>query len=81
MSHLLRNQLVRKSPGRSTVPAGFVHGMPVGVSFFAGAWQDAQILALAHAFERVHPARRPPRFVPSIQHDDPGRRTGITWTN
>ena len=58
-----------------TVPAGFVHGMPVGVSFFASAWQDAQILALAHAFERAHPARQPPRFLPSIEHDDAAQAT------
>ncbi len=49
-----------------TVPAGFVHGLPMGISFFAGAWRDAQVLALAHAFERTHAARRQPRFVPSI---------------
>ena len=49
-----------------TVPAGFVHGLPVGISFFAGAWQDAQVLALAHAFEKAHAARRPPGFQPTI---------------
>ena len=27
-----------------SVPAGFQHGLPVGVSFFAGAWQDAHVL-------------------------------------
>lgn len=43
-----------------TVPAGFVHGLPVGVSFMAGAWRDAEVLALAHAFEQAHRARRPP---------------------
>ena len=43
-----------------TVPAGFVHGLPVGVSFMAGAWRDAEVLAMAHAFEQAHRARRPP---------------------
>ena len=43
-----------------TVPAGFVHGLPVGVSFMAGAWRDAEVLALAHAFEQAHRGRRPP---------------------
>jgi len=49
-----------------SVPAGFQHGLPVGVSFFAGAWQDARVLAIADAFEQAHRARRPPAFLPSI---------------
>jgi amidase len=54
-----------------TVPAGFVHGLPVGVSFFAGAWADAQVLALAHAFEQAHAARRPPTFLPTLGDGTP----------
>jgi amidase len=50
----------------ASVPAGFVDGLPVGVSFMAGAWQDARVLAIAHAFERAHAARRPPRYRPSV---------------
>jgi amidase len=50
----------------ASVPAGFVDGLPVGVSFFAGAWQDARILAIAHAFEQAHRARKPPAFRASI---------------
>ena len=50
----------------ATVPGGFVHGLPVGVSFFAGAWQDARVLALAHAFEQVHSARQVPALRPSL---------------
>jgi amidase len=51
-----------------TVPAGFVHGLPVGVSFMASAWRDAKLLGLAHAFELAHGARRPPQFHTTI-HD------------
>jgi amidase len=49
-----------------SVPAGFVHGLPVGVSFFAGAWQDAELLAIAHAFEMAHAARRAPAYQATI---------------
>lgn len=50
----------------ASVPAGFSNGLPVGVSFFAGAWQDARVLALAHAFDLAHAARRPPAYLPSV---------------
>ena len=50
-----------------TVPGGFVHGLPVGVSFFAGAWEDARVLSIAHAFEQAHRAWRPPRFLAALE--------------
>ena len=45
-----------------TVPAGFVHGLPVGLSFFGAAYRDGQLLAYAHAFEQAAGARRAPTF-------------------
>lgn len=45
-----------------TVPAGHVHGLPVGVSFFGAAWSEPTLIRVAWAFERAAPHRRPPRF-------------------
>ncbi len=36
-----------------TVPAGQVHGLPVGLSFVGPAWSEPRLIALAHAFERA----------------------------
>ena len=36
-----------------TVPMGTVDGLPVGMSFFASAWQDAAVLALGYAYEQL----------------------------
>ncbi|TWP50568.1 amidase [Lentzea tibetensis] len=49
-----------------TVPAGFAGPLPIGVSFFAGRWSDATVLAIGAAFERANPARRAPDFIPTI---------------
>jgi amidase len=48
------------------VPAGFAGPLPIGVSFFAGRWADATVLALAAAFEQASHARKAPRFIPTI---------------
>jgi amidase len=49
-----------------TVPAGFVAGLPVGISFFSGAWQEPMLLRLAYAFEQASNARRSPQYLPTI---------------
>ncbi len=41
---------------------GFDRGMPVGISFIAGKWDDARVLSLGYAFEQRTHARRAPTF-------------------
>ena len=53
-----------------TVPAGFVRGLPVGLSFFAGAWSEARLLALAYSFEQGTHARQPPRYLETVDKPD-----------
>lgn len=48
------------------VPAGFVFGLPVGVSFFGRAWSEPTLIKIAYAFEQTTKARKPPQFVPSL---------------
>ena len=50
-----------------TVPAGFVHGLPVGLSLFAGVWQEPALIAMAYAYEQASRVRRAPQFLRTLE--------------
>ncbi len=48
------------------VTAGYISGLPVGISFFGRAWSEPTLIKLAYSFEQATKARRAPRFQPTI---------------
>jgi amidase len=50
-----------------TVPAGFVFGLPVGISFFGRAWSEPTLFKIAYAFEQMTKARKAPQFLPTVK--------------
>lgn len=49
-----------------TVPAGYVHGLPVGMSIFGGKYQEPQLISIAYAFEQATKVRVAPKFLPTL---------------
>ena len=47
------------------VPAGYVYGLPVGISFFGRAFTEAKLVRLAYAYEQATRHRQPPRLLPA----------------
>ena len=45
-----------------TVPMGYVHSLPVGLSFFSTAWREADLLNIAAGYESHTRHRVPPRL-------------------
>ena len=48
------------------VPAGFLDGMPVGISFFGRAWSEPKLIKIAYGFEQMTKVRKPPQFLPTL---------------
>jgi amidase len=51
-----------------TVPAGFVFGLPVGISFFGRAWSEPTLLKIASGFEHATGIRKPPQFLSTVRY-------------
>ncbi len=49
-----------------TVPAGFVHGLPCGLSFVGLAWSEASLIGMAYAYEQASKRRKPPTYPKSV---------------
>jgi amidase len=49
-----------------TVPAGYIFGLPVGLSFFGGAYQEPTLIKLAFCFEQATRVRHPPQFLATV---------------
>jgi len=50
-----------------TVPAGFIFGLPVGVSFFGSPRTEVKLIKYAYAFEQATKHRRAPEFLPTVK--------------
>jgi len=48
------------------VTAGYISGLPVGISFFGRAWSEPTLIRLAYSFEQATKARQAPKFLPTI---------------
>ncbi len=46
-----------------TVPMGFVHELPGGLSFMSGAYREMEILGFAYEYEQATKKRQPPKFI------------------
>jgi amidase len=52
-----------------TVPAGYVAGLPMGITFIGGRWSEPELLGLAYDYEQATQVRVPPQFIPTIGDD------------
>jgi amidase len=49
------------------VTAGWMFGLPVGISFFGRAWSEPTLLKIAYGFEQATDVRKPPKFLATVE--------------
>ena len=49
-----------------TVPAGWAHGLPVGIVLFGAKWSEPTLIAIAYGFEQHSHAWQPPKFLDTV---------------
>jgi amidase len=49
-----------------SLPCGMAHRLPVGLSFFGGAYTEPQLISIAYAYEQVAKKRTAPAFIKSF---------------
>lgn len=50
-----------------TVPAGLLHGLPIGLSFVGKAWSEPALIGMAFAYEQASRRRRAPTYPSHIR--------------
>ena len=45
-----------------SVPGGMVYDLPVGLSFFSGAYKEGELISMAYAYEQASKNRILPEF-------------------
>ncbi len=50
-----------------TLPAGYIRGLPVGLTLFGRAWSEPTLIKLAYSFEQATKHRRAPKFLPTAE--------------
>jgi len=49
-----------------SIPCGMVYDLPVGLSFFSGAYKEGELISIAYAYEQASKSRMMPSFKKSF---------------